>query len=651
MKKISLIPLLLFSFAAGRAVQAASFNPATSAQLQADLNTAATNGDASNTITLNANTVYSTSGNGNAPFSYSSSNNSALTIAGAGAASTVLDGGGMGGSQVMNLSLGAGANSPVLIQALTFQNGNATTSGGGLFFNSQDASLTVQNCQFTNNQVSGSMINGGGASLASTNASITFNSNVLTGNQSAAGEGGGVIIVGSNTGAITFNQNTFTGNKAVAGDDGAAAVRNDNGSITANGNTFTGNSSGNTGGGLELQTDGGNIVFNQNNVLHNTCDGNYGGAHLQSNSGSISADANTFLGNTANGMGAGGLILGTNGPIAFTNNILSGNKVPSGNAGGAFVYLSSTGNTQLINNTFTQNSAGGFGGGLQISTLGGPGLVNLYNNIFFGNGGTAGEGKDLFADIQFQPTTVIKLFNNDLAEGCIQTGPATVNCDFVSFLGANQGNNINQDPLFIDAAGGNFYLSGNSPAAATGDVNAPALPAKDHDGNLRTTAGTVNMGALEGAPKILVNPLSLDFGQVAQGQTGEQTVSIGNQGSIPLQVTGLTLSDAQNFFLDAQGGASPCGTLTPLLPPGQSCTIGVGFSPTLSQALTGILTIASDDPSQPTVSVALSGTGTGISANLEGSGCSMGGPASATGWTPFLSLPFIWSALRLRRRS
>src|SRR5262249_6833722 len=104
--------------------------------------------------------------------------------------------------------------------------------------------------------------------------------------------------------------------------------------------------------------------------------------------------------------------------------------------------------------------------------------------------------------------------------------PLTGNCFDVTGLNGN----IQQDPQFVDAAGGDYHLQASSPAIDAGTNTAPNLPDKDLDnkarigpGNASTCVGTVDMGAYEfalnstGTPFLLTN--ALDFGAIDVGSS------------------------------------------------------------------------------------------------------------------------------------
>ncbi|HEY6331559.1 MAG TPA: choice-of-anchor D domain-containing protein, partial [Blastocatellia bacterium] len=106
-------------------------------------------------------------------------------------------------------------------------------------------------------------------------------------------------------------------------------------------------------------------------------------------------------------------------------------------------------------------------------------------------------------------------------------------------------------------------------------------------------------------PKIEVIPTSLLFGNVTVGQTGVQQLTIINFGAGTLNITALT------FGLGASSPFSiPPPSPLPLNVASDSLTsITVEFSPTAAGTITDTLTIASNDPTHPSLGVPLTGTG------------------------------------------
>jgi hypothetical protein len=99
-----------------------------------------------------------------------------------------------------------------------------------------------------------------------------------------------------------------------------------------------------------------------------------------------------------------------------------------------------------------------------------------------------------------------------------------------------------------------------------------------------------------------VNPLALDFGVVEVGLTQTLHATISNLGNAVCTVTAITLSGSADFALNAAAPAPPF-TVTP----GASVQVSVDYAPADFVNDVGTLTIASDDPDEGVVSVALSG--------------------------------------------
>ncbi|HCU25944.1 MAG TPA: hypothetical protein DF383_13080, partial [Deltaproteobacteria bacterium] len=193
---------------------------------------------------------------------------------------------------------------------------------------------------------------------------------------------------------------------------------------------------------------------------------------------------------------------------------------------------------------------------------------------------------------------------------------------------------------------GNFNLREGSPAINSGDVNAPDLPATDHDGNPRVVDGKVDMGALEAQPNLSTDPTSLDFGDISGSKSRSLNLTIVNTGSLAANVTDLVLSDTVNYSLDLNAGSDPCGASNFALAGGDSCSIGVTFSPKQNGSFNATLTLNSNDPDEPALAVALSGS----TQSAGSGGCSLGAMGQASSlWSGLLPL-FFWGFLRLKRR-
>lgn len=103
-----------------------------------------------------------------------------------------------------------------------------------------------------------------------------------------------------------------------------------------------------------------------------------------------------------------------------------------------------------------------------------------------------------------------------------------------------------------------------------------------------------------------LDPDFLSFGEVSVGSIGNRDVMLTNTGDGILTVNELSTSQL-SFFI----GATNCSVLPAQLDPGESCSLRVGFAPDSIGDFLGQLTVVTDDPAYPELSVSLSGTGTG----------------------------------------
>jgi len=593
-------------------LSAATFNPATSADLQTALNTAAASTE-DDTINLQANTTYFTDDNGNAPFVYNSTNDGSLTLTGAGMGSSILDGN--SARQVLSI-ITSGTLAKIQISALTVQNGASSFTGLQIQANGGDVSLT--DCELKDNQ---SSFAGGAQLQVDGGSNITVQGNVITGNSGAFTNG--IQVQNNSNGGILFEGNTLTDN-------------NGNSSAFA--------------GGVQLQNNGtGNMI-----VRGNTITGSIGafatGIQVQNNDqGTVTFETNVLSGNLNPSSFAGAAEIQQNGTAALqiADNLVFGNS--SATNGGGLVIVSDSQTANLVNNTVFGNSvndsAGIGGGGIFVSTGPDTQNFNIFNNILFSNTTAAADsGSDLL--VSFGPASAVQLFNNDFAQTCFGASPP-YNCDPTTVAGVSQGNNIDKDPLFVDSAGGNFQLSAGSPAIDTGDLNAPGLPTLDLAGNPRVANGQVDMGAYEAQPAFSVSPTMLDFGSLTVGKESSQVLTLSNTGAAGFTVSGFSLSDSAHYSIDPQGGPTPCGPAPFTVEPGKSCTVGVVFSASSPGSFASTLTVESDG--LPGVIVTLSGIGIG-GGKIQGGGCSLGAVSMEGNLFLTLWIPLSALALCFRRK-
>ena len=114
--------------------------------------------------------------------------------------------------------------------------------------------------------------------------------------------------------------------------------------------------------------------------------------------------------------------------------------------------------------------------------------------------------------------------------------------------------------------------------------------------------GAVVAGGVNAA-NITVNTESISFGQVLIGETSSRDLVITNNGGETLNISAITLAG------DGEFTATPAGTL-PLAVGGDSqTTVAITFSPVAAVTSSATLTIESDALLQPSVEVAISGSG------------------------------------------
>jgi uncharacterized protein (TIGR03437 family) len=122
------------------------------------------------------------------------------------------------------------------------------------------------------------------------------------------------------------------------------------------------------------------------------------------------------------------------------------------------------------------------------------------------------------------------------------------------------------------------------------------------------SAKTVNytQGPAPAAAPVISVTSSLDFGTVGIGQSKNLDVTVGNTGNVALTVTSLTIAKAG-------GTNSTFAVVTPSTPftvsPGGQQIVNLQFSPAAAGSQTATLTIASNDPANPSATVALTGSG------------------------------------------
>ena len=241
------------------------------------------------------------------------------------------------------------------------------------------------------------------------------------------------------------------------------------------------------------------------------------------------------------------------------NTILEGFTITGGNANGTDsdeygggMYCDNSSPT-VTNCKFTSNRATRYGGGMynytsspivtdctftgNTASLYGGGMYNRYNsnptvtNCTFSGNRALGKGGGMYNGIS-SPTLINCILWGDTPDEIFDDAKSSSTVTYSDvqggWLGAG-GNNIDADPCFVDATGGDLRLSYDSPCIDAGDNSAPGLPATDLAGNRRLFDGDgdgsaiVDMGAYEfGSLKLLAHwKLDESSGDTAYDSAGE----------------------------------------------------------------------------------------------------------------------------------
>ena len=263
---------------------------------------------------------------------------------------------------------------------------------------------------------------------------------------------------------------------------------------------------------------------------------------------------------------------------------------------GAFktTYTSKACTTWGGNGFATEVAAGG--GSLVYSTyLGGSGSDVAFNLVLDNAGVAYITGRSQSSNFPVTAGAFQTKLNGGIDAFVTELNPTGTGLIYSTYLGgslSDAGYVIALDPA------GNAYVAGRSYS-----TNFPTTP-----GSFQATLpGTFSSIIFKIAPGDQAWPLALNFGGVQLGATSAaMTTLVSNSETVPLNITSMNISgpNASEF---AQSG-STCGNS---LPPGQSCTVSVTFSPQAFGARSATLSITDSAANSPQT-VALAGSGSPI---------------------------------------
>jgi len=335
-----------------------------------------------------------------------------------------------------------------VIRNCIFRNNNSLLVGGAMY-NHEGASPVIENCTFAGNTANkgGAIYNYLGAPVIS---NCTFVGNLTT-------TVGGAVVIDSS--AVTISDSVLDSNSS--GQAGGAVFIRGSETPLIKSTLFKNNTSLNAGAVANHEAE--NVVFENCYFYNNSATGSafpsgLGGA-LQNNEGSnVTVINSVFKGNSAV---AGGAVLNIKSDISVINCSISGN-----NANGAIGNGES--NPEIVNTIIYANTGGSF------------------FNIPEGTYGMAAS---------------IPVVSYSDIEGCggsaMTCGTGTETC-WIADCGTDNGNNIAEDPLFINSGDEPLNLTDLSPCVDAGDsTKIPVTVTKDIAGNDRIQGVAIEMGAYE----------------------------------------------------------------------------------------------------------------------------------------------------------
>ena len=151
------------------------------------------------------------------------------------------------------------------------------------------------------------------------------------------------------------------------------------------------------------------------------------------------------------------------------------------------------------------------------------------------------------------------------------------------------------------------------------------------DDDLTANGQIVDQGGPAITPVIGAVPSPLVFGTISANTTSSaQVVTVSNTGLVPLAMSTVTItgSDAGDFVIVGE----TCSSQN--VAPAGICTVSVAFAPHTGANKNALLTISSDDPSMPVLTIPLSGTAFALKTYtitaISGSGGTISPPGTVT---------------------
>lgn len=287
-------------------------------------------------------------------------------------------------------------------QAIKVNGGTLDIQGGALRNSSGKRIVLVESGTLT---MSGGYIVGGGSQgnpgggIYVTNGTLNISGGVVAANR--GNSGGGIYV---NSGELNISGGAVAGNEVINGhSDNGGGIYVNSGTLNLSGGYVTNNYK--ECGCNDCRNDvnnthgGGGIALANSSVMNMTggyVTGNYSGlagggiyAGFFGHNVGFTMSGGTIAGNCAEYGEGGGLRIagGTNGVIQATNKVYITNNITNSNNdwGGGGIFVQEKGNLSIVNSLITNNSAGGFGGGVGACPTGETLIVNKDGAAIYGN--------------------------------------------------------------------------------------------------------------------------------------------------------------------------------------------------------------------------------------------------------------------------
>lgn len=293
--------------------------------------------------------------------------------------------------------LGQAASEQVILVkgALELQSGVLQNTGGKHIFTVDRGTLDING---------GYIVGGGsdgtpGGGIYVDNGTVNIQGGVIAANRGSSG--GGIFF---QNGTLNISGGAVAGNEVINGhSDNGGGIYVNSGTLNLSGGYVTNNYK--ECGCNDCRNDvnnthgGGGIALANSSVMNMTggyVTGNYSGlagggiyAGFFGHNVRFTMSGGTIAGNCAELGEGGGLRIagGTNGVIQATNKVyITNNKTNSNNDwGGGGIFVQEKGNLSIVNSLITNNSAGGFGGGVGACPTGETLIVNKDGAAIYGN--------------------------------------------------------------------------------------------------------------------------------------------------------------------------------------------------------------------------------------------------------------------------